>query len=750
MRFYLILFSLFCVWNVKAQQETTRKIEKSPEDLKVGLVLSGGGAKGFAHIGVLKALEESGVRVDYIAGTSMGAIVGGLYAAGYTAQELDSIITKTDFTTLIQDLIPRDAKTFYEKAESDRYALTLPFDKFKIGLPSGFSRGQNVYNLLSKLTQHVGKIEDFSELTIPFLCIATDIETSEEVVLESGSLAQAIAASGALPSLFNPRLIDDRLLIDGGVINNFPIDKIQSKVDVIIGVDVQDDFKTKEELNSIFDVMSQLSSFTTTRGLEEKMEQVDVYIHPDIAMYSVMSFDKSKEIINSGEVAAAEQMEALRKIASQQIITKKDRQKISLKDSLKIREIYIHGNENYTRSYIKGKLKLDSKEKVSYKNFDLGIYNLLATRNFSSIDYEFKEVEENEYIVNFNLRESPNKQFLRIAAHYDDVYKTSALLNFTNKRLLTNNDIFSFDFIIGDNLRYNLNYYIDKGTHWSIGFNSRYDTSVLDANVNLLAPEFDDLGETPQINRLAITHNIFRNRLFLETLFKRYFLVGIGAEHKWLRVYSGTFGLDNNSAKTTFYNSNQYSAVGYVVYDTFDDTFYPKRGLYLRGDIEQLLYADKNQNESGSFSVVRGQASGALNIADNLTLTSSFEAGFTIGNQTTKSLDFLLGGFGYSAAHNMVQLLGYAPFSLRGDSYMLLKATLDYEFAPKNHFNLTYNIANVEDDLFKKGDWYKKIQYTGFAIGYGLETFIGPIDLKYSYAPEFKDSQFYVVIGYPF
>src|SRR5699024_4374942 len=249
MKKYLLLFNLFIIFSLSAQK-TPEYLNLPTDDLKVGLVLSGGGAKGFAHIGVLKALEESGVRVDYIAGTSMGAIVGGLYAAGYTAQELDSIITRTDFTTLIQDLIPRDAKTFYEKAESDRYAITLPFDKFKLGLPGGFSRGQNVYNLLSRLTQHVGKVDDFSELSIPFLCIATDIETFEEVVLESGSLAKAIAASGALPSLFNPKLIDDRLLIDGGVINNFPIDKIKSKVDVVIGVDVQDDFRTKEELNS--------------------------------------------------------------------------------------------------------------------------------------------------------------------------------------------------------------------------------------------------------------------------------------------------------------------------------------------------------------------------------------------------------------------------------------------------------------------------------------------------------------------
>lgn len=749
MRFLILLSCLLCVWGVKAQ-DSTLTIKNPSGDLKVGLVLSGGGAKGFAHIGVLKVLEENGVRVDYIAGTSMGAIIGGLYASGYNAKELDSIITETDFMTLIQDLIPRGAKTFYEKEESDRYALTLPFDNFKLGFPGGLSRGQNVYNLLSRLTQHVSGIDHFSDLPIPFLCIATDIETAQEVVLESGSLAKAIAASGALPSLFNPKSIDGQLLLDGGIVNNFPIDKIKSKVDIIIGVDVQDNLRNQSELNSMIDVLMQLSTLTTTRGMDVKKEKVDVYMHPDVSKFTVLSFDKSIDIISSGEVVANEQKKKLQQIAKMQKPSNKVQERIVLPDSIRISDINIEGNKNYTRSYILGKLKLNSGTKVSFNDFDLGVYNLLATRNFSSIDYDFEEGENNKYIANFLLRESPNKQYLRIAAHYDDVYKTSALLNWTRKRVLTGNDIMSFDFIVGDNLRYRFDYYIDKGKHWSIGLNSRYDTSEINAEVGLLDPEFDDIGETPGINRLTITHNIFRNRLYLETLFKRHFLVGIGGQHKWLRLFSDTFGLHDNDAKTTFENSHYYSAIGYVMYDTLDDTFFPKTGIFLRGDIEQLLYSTGRNNSNGSFSVIRGQASGALPLAKNLAFVSRFEAGLVLGRQTTRSLDFLLGGYGYSSTHNMVQLLGYAPFSMRGDSYLSLKAGLDYEFLPKNHISVAYNIANVGDDLFESNAWYRKVQYTGFAVGYGLETFIGPIDIKYSYSPEMKDSQFYVVIGYPF
>ena len=160
------------------------------DSLKIGLVLSGGGAKGFAHIGVLKVIDSLGIKVDYVAGTSMGAIIGSLYASGYSGKQLDSIFKTLNFDDVISDNLPREAKTFYERDNSEKYAVTLPFDKFRIKLPSAISGGQNVYNLLTKLTLPVSEIHDFKKLPIPFFCIATDIETGEQVVLDKGNLAQ--------------------------------------------------------------------------------------------------------------------------------------------------------------------------------------------------------------------------------------------------------------------------------------------------------------------------------------------------------------------------------------------------------------------------------------------------------------------------------------------------------------------------------------------------------------------------------
>lgn len=751
MRYVLLVFSLLCMQISFAQNEFV--FHNKQEDMRVGLVLSGGGAKGFAHIGVLKALEEHNVRVDYIAGTSMGAIVGGLYAAGYSAHQLDSIIRKTDFTTLVQDLIPRGAKTFYEKNESDRYVISLPFDKFKLGFPSGLSRGQNVYNLLSKLTEHVSHINDFSELPIPFLCIGTDLETMEEVVLKKGSLATAISASGALPSLFSPKIIDGDLLVDGGIVNNFPVDHIISDVDVVIGVDVQDDFMSKDDIRSILDILTQLSSYTTKRGMEIKRQMVDIYITPNIGPFSVVSFDEAENIIKAGERSVNEIRDDLDFIASRQIKKPANRPPIVLKDSIMFSDIKIEGLRNYTRSYVLGKLRLDVNEKISYDDFDLGVYNLLSTRNFAAINYEFLDGEEDAYTLNLQLRESLNKQYLRFAAHFDDVYKTAILLNYTHKQLLFNNDVLSLDFIVGDNLRYNFDYYIDKGKYWSYGFNSHYDASDIAVGAEILRPEYESVGETmPSINTFGISHKIWTNKLYFETVLKRNFQIGIGAKHRWMRISSSTTRLpENGRGSTNFYNSNLYSGEAYLKYDTFDDSFYPTKGFFMDASFEQVGFSTSKKVDHSTFSVVKGQVYYTQPIVnDKLTLTLGSEIGFHLGQQTTRVLDFFLGGHGFVSSFNTVHFVGQKALQQRGNSFIKAAARFNYQVFPNNFISLGGNIANIQDDLFEGGAWYKDIDHSSFYLGYGIKTFFGPVDVKYAYDTQYKESNFYVVVGYPF
>jgi len=306
----LCLFSIF--YFLFSQNTYSQDSIKRP---KIGLVLTGGGAKGFAHIGVLKVLEKAGVKIDYIGGTSMGAVVGGLYATGYSATQIDSIFHDTNFNELLKDYTPRVNKSFYEKRNDELYAITLPFKKLSIGVPIALSKGLYNYNLLHKLTHPVRHIRDFNQLPIPFLCIATDIETGEQQLLNSGSLPQALLASSAFPSLFSPVEINGKLLIDGGVSNNYPIDEVRKMgADIIIGVDVQDGLKTRDFLKEATQILLQISNLQMIKGMQDKISKTDIYIKPDISRYSVISFDEQNEIIKKGEDAALKVVDKLNKI----------------------------------------------------------------------------------------------------------------------------------------------------------------------------------------------------------------------------------------------------------------------------------------------------------------------------------------------------------------------------------------------------------------------------------------------------
>jgi NTE family protein len=724
---------------------------EAPEDLKVGLVLSGGGAKGLAHIGVLKAIEEAGVRIDYIGGTSMGAIVGALYASGYSVKQLDSIFSSVDYNTIIQDEIPRKAKTFYEKTESEKYALTLPFDNFEVSFPSGLSKGQNVYNLMSKLTAHVNDIDDFSKLPIPFFCVATNVETGKAVVLDKGYLPRAVTASGALPSLFSPVMIDDMLLVDGGVVNNYPIDEVRAKgMDVIIGVDVQDGLKDRSQLESIFDLLVQINIFRTVNEMETKRPKTDIYIHPKIEDFTVVSFNESRKIIETGEDEAAKFKGDLEALSAQQKHLPKEKIEFSERNSFYISNVEIKGNEKYTRAYVLGKLKLKVPSEVTYDEFSAGVNNLSATGSFQDIDYRIIPEGDGKFGVSFTLRENKSKLFLRMGAHYDDLFRSAALINITRKRFLTNNDIASLDLVLGDNLRYNFNYYIDKGFYWSIGFNSSLDTFDKDVGIGFVAPEQREEFNTG-VNKINLEYMDLTNQFYVETLFKRTFLLGGGIEQKWIKYLSETIGIDeDNNPRTVFENSNYFNAFAYLKLDTYDNSFFPKSGVFFDGDFRIYAFATGMNEDFKSFSIVKGKFGYARSLFKNISGVLTTEGGFKIGNNGTQSFDFFLGGYGFKELNNIMPLYGYEALSLRGNAYLKTNITFDYEFLKKNHLNLSANIAKVGDDLFENAQWIGSIDFIGYAVGYGLETFLGPVEVKYSFSPEREAGEWHISAGFRF
>ncbi len=721
----LFLASFFAV----AQQQN------QGSDLKVGVVLSGGGAKGLAHIGALKVIEESGIKIDYIAGTSMGAIVGGLYASGYTADELTTLFKKINFEELIRDDFQRKNKSFFERYNSDVHAVTLPFNKFKLSIPSSISKGQNTYNFFVKLLDHVKETKEYSKLPIPFFCIATDVETGGQVLLDKGYLPDAILASGAIPTLFEPVTINDKLLIDGGVANNYPIDELLKKeVDVVIGVDVQDSLMNKKQLISASDIMKQVSNFNTQNQMLHKVEKTSVYIKPNITNFSIVSFEQGSEIYAAGYEAAQKHKEELVEISKKQHVRKRTPTiKKGVSKEYKLTEVHINGNENYTRAYVLGKLKIKVPTTVSYKKIERGIVSLAATNNFNVVKYKIK----NDSILQLNLEESNNKTALKFGLHYDNLYKGSALINLSHKQLITNNDIVSFDFIIGQNLRYNFEYYIDKGFYWSIGLKSRLNSFENNVNLDIFSngPYFavDD-----DVDVLDLT-----NQFYIETPFRKNLALALGVEHKLLKINA-------EESNIKIENDNFFSGYGELKFDSLDDIYYPTKGAFFSGDFHQYFFTGKKADDYEPFSVAKAKMGFATKLLSNTYLNFFTEGGFRIGNNTNPSFDFVLGGYGNNFINNYVPFYGFDFMSIAGDGYVKSSMDIHYNFYKKHFFTISANMANVEDGLFKTGNWLSLPNHLGYSLGYGAKTILGPMQIKSTWSPEIKKVQWFVSLGYWF
>jgi NTE family protein len=709
------------------------------DEVKVGLVLSGGGAKGLAHIGALKVIEESGVKIDYIAGTSMGAIVGALYASGYSADELTKLFKEVNFDELIRDDFDRKDRTFFDRKDADKHAIVLPFNKFKLAFPSSISKGQNTYNFYVKLLDHVKDIKDFSKLPIPFLCMGTDLETGSQVLLEKGYLPDAILASSAIPTLFEPVNFNGKLLIDGGVSNNYPIDEILSKnMDLVIGVDVQDSLKKKNKLSSASDFMFQLSNYNKQSQMRDKMKKTSVYIKPDIRDYNIVSFDQSKEIYEAGKEAAESLKYLLKDIADEQNIEKNISTAEIIKNQKKdyyLNEVDIQGNEKYTINYVLGKLKIKTPSLISRKKIESGIIGLASTSNFNVIKFKIKK----DSVLELNIDESKNKTALKLSLHYDDLYKGAALINLTHKQLVTNNDIVSLDIILGQNIRYNFEYFIDKGFYWSVGlksslnlFNTEVNLSVFENNLPLLTDNSAD------IRFIDLT-----NQFYIETPFVKNFALALGLEHKMLKI-------TNEDSVNKIENDNFFSTYGQLKYDALDNIYYPTKGFLFSGDYHQYFFTGKKSADFEQFSIAKAKLGGAFKLFNKTYLNIFSEGGIRVGNNTNSSFDFVIGGYGNNLINNYTPFYGYDFLSVAGDGYVKGTIDLHYQLYKKHFMTLSGNFSNIDDGLFKDTDWLSFPDYTGYALGYGVKTILGPMQIKSSWSPEIKKVQWFVSLGFWF
>lgn len=731
----LFCISLLLLFNVSVAQNNRPKI---------GVVLSGGGAKGLAHIGVLKVLEEKGIPIDYIGGSSMGAIIGGLYASGYTAYELDSIFKQVDTEALLRDYIPRISKSFREKRNDEIYAIQLPFENFKISTPSALSKGMYNYNLLSGLLSHVRHEKDFTKLPIPFLCIATDLESGSKVVLNKGNLVQSILASGAFPTLYNPMEIDGKVLIDGGVSDNYPIEEVRKMgADIIIGVDVQDGLKPLDEIFSLSDVLFQINNFSMVTHMNEKIKDTDVYIQPKVKNYSVVSFNEGDEIIKLGE-KAAHQVNNLLEILCH-INDKQTSKKSSFKpkEKLLLSAIEINPIQDYTKGYVLGKLRLKPMKLITYEDFFSGIDNLNASQNFHSISYEFKKdsLIDSADILHLTLKENTIRRQLKFGLHYDGLYKSALLVNLTQRKTLFKNDLLSVDVAFGDEFRYNLDYYIDNGIYWNFGISSKL--SRFNRNISRV----NQLNFTKKMT-LPPTFNIdytdLTNRIFFQTFFQNKFLLGVGLEHK----YNNIDVFNDLPIDRSLGTQNYFSAIGHIIYDTYDNKYFPKKGFVFRSEFKHLLWAER---KTSNFFQLEAEFGKVFPLSKRISFEIKANAAISSTENIPLFLNYFFGGQGFETVPNIKPFYGYNFLNIFTPTYAKALFHLDYEIFKKNHLNFSANFLWADKSSLLISQWLPKQTFLkGYALGYGIETLIGPLEITYSWSPENKNNYTWVSLGFRF
>src|SRR6185369_8900311 len=283
---------------------------------RIGLTLSGGGAKGIFHIGILQAIDSAELNIDYITGTSMGSIMGALYAAGYSGKDLEKIAREMDWLGLFSGKPLYQHVNVDEKSEFDQYALEVPLEKHKVKMGTGLIEGQEIWLKFQELFLPVYNVKDFSKFSIPFKCVATDVSTGKAVVLDRGEIVTAIRASMAIPSVFTAIDYKDTKLVDGGVVRNFPVkDAIAMGADYTIGVNLSQGLLTADKLNSPVDILMQVGFYKDADDFQGQRKACNILIEPAVEDYSAASFGSADDLIRIGKESGRKYYPQFKKLA---------------------------------------------------------------------------------------------------------------------------------------------------------------------------------------------------------------------------------------------------------------------------------------------------------------------------------------------------------------------------------------------------------------------------------------------------
>jgi NTE family protein len=727
----VFLFALSIGAQAKIKKETASRRPK------IGLALGGGGALGLSHVGVLRALEEMQIPIDYIAGASMGAIVGGLYSSGVSTRQMEVTMSELDWWDVMNDNTAREDMQFRRKRDDGRYLMDLEMGLKGMSLifPYGLSSGQKLNNVIQTWTVNAAGAPDFDQLNIPFRATATDIRSGELVLLKDGNLATALRASMAVPGAFTPVLIDDHLLVDGGIVNNLPVDVVREMgADVVIAVDVtkMDAVGTAEsDFDSLGAILGRTYDIMKRPDQDRQGRDADILITPDTRGFSASDFQKAAEIIPVGDPAVeavADQLRAL-SVDEETYRAFTERQQEQHHQRADLNRIEVVNNERVTTRVIRAQLRSQVDEPVDLEQIEGDVARIYGMGNFQSVSYQLKPEDEG-LLLEVSAQEKywgPGYVHLgmRLESDMDHSANWSVLLNYSRRCLNRLGGEIDLDLEGGSNQGIAL--------EWFQPLN--YSSTLFIA---------------PSLWYRSENINFFSN----ETQVARYerseqaLAVDVGSQlFDWGEIRAGiVYGSLEGRRKTgsdELVNNVDETVAGWrgsASVDRLDDAFFYTKGFRLN---VTGWVADESLGADQSYEQLEGSALFVKSIGKH-TFSLAGSMGHSLDSEVPVYDQFTLGGFG--------TLPGMTPDQLRGPYYTL--AALEYRFqlgrlSPSLGHGIYWIVKAAGGNVFQtEEDMELDDQIGSLATGLGIDTIFGPVVLAAGIAEREQVSYYFSVGNY--
>jgi len=714
------------------------------ERLKIGVVLSGGGAKGAAHVGVLKILEEHNIPVDYIAGTSIGAYVAGMYSLGYSASEVEAIMMGVNWDSGYSDTIPRNILSYRDKQLRDRYniPLNIGYNEGQVRAPSGLLRGQTMSQLLRQSTDLVQQFGHFDDLAIPYRAVATDLETSLPVVISHGSMVKAMQASATVPGALQPAQIEGKLLVDGGIANNMPVDVVKAMgADIIIAVDIGSPLVKKDKLDSTIAVLDQLSNFLTNASTEKQKQLLtdkDVLIRPAIDALSTTDFTIMPLALTLGKEAANGQLYKLSSMSvspeeyAAYVEAKKAKGKLLMADVRHpINEIVFDNQSKVSLNLLTETLDIKPGQAVSKDELNEALKRIYSLNKFERVDAEFVEGEDGRILTVTTKAKSWGPNYFQLGFNWEDDFNSESAISFdmayTMTDLTFNGGEWRNEVKLGIEKLFATEFYqpLDRDQQFFSRARYQYDTrdwDLYDNNSRILT--FDKKTHTIE---LGIGYN--------------YTLQGMIE----LGLVAEKGSIVNDVWLTQDLDFSSYGAYFRFGYDSLDSISFPTSGnrvtlnVYVRNeDFNDSI--DDNQNQ---FSVqIEADWKGALSVGNHAFVGKASIA--TNNNDGVNTLHLSeLGGF--------LNLSGYHKDSIMGAHKVFGAFIYQYDLG-RDALGMTDYPLYLGWSLEAGNVWDERTDVTLTDLIYasslyiGTDTSMGPAALGFGIT-DLGDKSFYLFVG---